>query len=120
MLYEISETLKHSHGTYTDQTIQRAGKIVGPLASSLDHMFMKNVGELNEKKTSQNRQKLADSVAQLSEEYKDDKLFSYIPGRHHKSYKAFKVNRTVKNAKKLKTRLLQYSKRLDVSREILP
>ena len=90
--------------------------MVGPLAAHLDQVFIVNIGQGRERKTSQNKLKLETSVATLATEYHGDRLFKYQPGRAHSSFPGYIYKRNIKNPSRLKARLLKYSKNLDITK----
>lgn len=113
------ETLKHAHGQYTDDTVWRAGKIVGSLAKSLDEVFHLNIAESELDGTNRKRHNYQEDIEAFVQEYWDDALFDIIPGRHHNTYKGFRNKIEIKNHEQFKCRLMKYSNKLDKSRAAL-
>lgn len=112
------ETLKHAHGNYTDQSIKRAGKIVGSLGKALDKAFHEHVAETQVQESFRKKFNYHKDVLKFVSEFENDKLFDNIPGRTHESFPAMKCVVTFKTPEKLKRRLLDYSKKLDNGNDI--
>jgi hypothetical protein len=119
MPYPFPETLTHAHGTLTENTLNRAGKIVGSLGRALDKIFQANVAETDMTDTYRKRYNYQVDIEQFVEDYKGDCLFDTIPGRQHESFPGFQVDVGIPKPDQLKLRLFQYSKRLDMSRKVL-
>ncbi len=120
-LFHITEILRHSHGQYTPETVYRAGKIVGHVGRALDKVFQENI--LNEDGMRGNYHKLATyekDIRRFVQEYREDRLFDNIPGRHHKAFPDFDsdIVKKIVRPKDLKERLLRYSDKLDELREL--
>ena len=116
----FSEVLKHAHGQYSTDTVDRAGKIAGELSRTLDEAFRNNITETNKKEDSyRKKHNYQDDIEAFVLEYKADRLFDIIPGREHQAFPGFKCNPTIKNPSKFKSRLLKYSHKLDSSRDVL-
>ena len=116
---EFKETLKHAHGSLTDATVQRAGKIVGALGVALDSVFEQNIAESTTRDSYRKKKNYQIDIEFFVQEYKEARLFDTIPGRQHPSFPGFKLDRTIPNPHKLKARLMKYSKKLDRTRNVL-
>ena len=114
--------MKHSRGAYSDKVVERAGKIVGPLAKSMDAVFLEKVAEVDQTFSSKNKLKLGESVRTMVHEYREDNLFGNIPGRSHPSFPnaTQHLNKHIKHPRLLKARLIKYSRKLDTSKNVLP
>ena len=108
-----TETLQHAHGQYTATTVNRAGKIVGSLATALDSAFHENVCHTDVDRSCRKRCDYANDVAQFCKEYAQHKLFDTVPGRQHSAFPSFEAVMSISNPDKLKARLMKYSKKLD-------
>jgi len=111
--------MRDAHGRYTDSTINRAGMMVGALSSALDAAYHQNMCETDVDSSYRSRHNFKDDVRAFCKEYKGDKLFDHVPGRYHSAFPTFRAESTVKDAHKLKERLIRYSRHLDQSRSKL-
>ena len=115
-ILNISEILKHSHGSFTSATIQRAGKMVGSLGKNLDYLFHHNVARTDVDKGYTKRRDFQVEVETFCKDYKDDRLLDCIPGRSHPSFPEFSGDMTIQDPELLKARLIKYGKKLDRGR----
>ena len=82
-------------------------------------MFHEQIAETGEHDSHRKRYNYRNDVHSFVEEYKEDRLFSVIPGREHHAFPGFKLDTGMKNPEKLKKRLLKYSRKLDRTRAVL-
>ena len=111
------ETLKQSHGHFTDQTVHRAGKIVGSTAKALDNVYEANISETKVRKSYKKKLNYHDDILRFLTDYKDEKLFTNTPGRFHASFENFRHSSTIRQPNKLKARR-KYGKKLDSSVDV--
>ena len=117
--FAYTETLSHAHGNTSEQTVWRAGKIVGPLSRALDRIYRTNITETNDSNDSYSKKfNYQHDIEMFLREFKGEKLFQNIPGRCHPTFPNFKFSRGMKNPSKLKQRLVKYGKKLDRSRAL--
>jgi len=109
----VAETLRYAHGQYTPSTVNRAGKIVGDLGRALDAAFHHNLCDTNVDDSYRSHYDYTADVATFCSEYMTDRLFEHVPGRAHAGFPAFIQDNSIIEPRKLKERLLKYSKRLD-------
>jgi hypothetical protein len=112
VVYFITETLKNAHGQYTDQTIKRCGRIVGTIAKSLDAAFHDSVCHTEEEQTYRAKHDYDRDIRSFVSEYRDQKLFTYIPGRKHVSFPDIISSGEIRDKAKLKARLINYNFKL--------
>ena len=108
--------LKFSHGNYTGDTVRRAGKIVGSLSRALDKAYSENVCEVESDDGYRRHYNYHDDIVKFLAMYQDDKLFTHIPGRCHKSFQNMQCDGIIKDPEKLKERLLKYSAKIHRAR----
>jgi hypothetical protein len=104
--------LRHAHGNYTEQTIYRAGKIVGALGKALDKTFHEKVAETEVQDSYRKKHDYHEDVIEFTRVFKEDQLFHTISGRKHESFPVV-IDVNFKQPQKLKKRLLDYSKKID-------
>jgi len=108
-----ADTLLNAHGQYTTNTINRAGKMVGAVATAIDAAFHHNVCQTDVDDSYTKRYNYAADVATFCKDYASDRLFAHIPGRQHSAFPDFMPVTSVHDPSRLKGRLLKYSRRLD-------
>ena len=59
-------------------------------------------------------------VVKFLNEYREDDLFKWVPGREHSAIPGFARDPTINNVVKLKARLKKYARKLDMYRALLP
>jgi len=116
LLNANAEALQHSHGQYTKKTVARASVIIGQLGAALDTAFHENVCSTTADASYRHKYDYSADVKAFCTEYRQDRLFDQVQGRHHKSLPNFRRDLCIKDQPKLKSRLLKYSKKLDQSR----
>ena len=112
------EILKHSRGRYTDDQVQRAGKMAGPLTRELDKVFAHNIGECHTQTSSRKDPDYTQDIQKFIATYRKKKLFDYIPGREHSAFPKFKFQPTIDNPKKLKAKIKEIMKNMDSARNV--
>lgn len=86
------------------------------MGAALDTAFHENVCVTDTDDSYRHRHNYSADVRAFCDEYRQDRLFDLIPGRHHKAFPDFKRHLYVSDEEKLKLRLLKYSRKLDQSR----
>ncbi len=120
-MLRVLEILRHSHGNYTEDTVYRAGKIVGHLGRSLDKIFLQANNCTDPNTGYHKRVSYKESIKKFTEMFAEDKLFDTVPGRKHESFPDFsrslltKIHRPVD----FKARLLKYTDKLQELREVV-
>ena len=109
----VSETLKHAHGNYTDSTVQRCGRMAGNIGNALDTAFHEHVCNTTEDSSYRSKNDYDSDIRQFVNEYRDDKLFSFIPGRQHRSFPKYQRMTDIREPSKLKQHLNKFSRKLD-------
>ena len=115
---DFKENLKHSRGRFTDDQVTRCSRIAGPLSEKLDDICLTNVGGTYKPKSKPKSGKHRTDVPSVVQEYKDDELFHYKPGRGFPSFKNFSHHPRIASPEKLKARLEKYNAWLDGERSI--
>ena len=115
----VVEILDHISGELSDKSVERAGKMAGPMTRELDRVLMENILEKDTPLSGRNLLKTNETVKQFFTEYKDLDLFGCHRGRQHESFPSFKYHGEIRAPGKLKARLQKYAKKLDMSRRIL-
>ncbi len=115
-ILNISETLKHAHGNYTSKTIQRAGKMVGPLGKTLDNLFHVKIAGTEMDDGYTKKRDFQVEVESFCADYKEDRLFDKVPGRCHPSFPEYQCDLVIQDPELFKARLQKYAKKLDRSR----
>ena len=112
--------MKHAHGHHNEQTIYRAGKIIGSVGKSLDEIFQLKITEADVKEEYTKRTSFKKEIEKFCTQYSEDRLFDNIPGRHHKSFPVFELEYVkVPGPVDFKRRLFGYRKKLDAYRSVL-
>jgi len=111
-----AENLRDAHGRYTQSTITRAGKLVGAFGATLDAAYQHNVCDTEADDSYRSKFDYRKDVKSFCAEYKKDCLFDSVPGRHHSAFPSFQADIVVDKSEKLKERLVQYSRKLDMTR----
>lgn len=119
LLCHISETLSHAHGNYSDDTVRRAGKLVGTLARALDEAFHVNVAESTMQTSYHHRYNYHEDIEIFVDTYLEDELFTNHPGREHTTFPQFCAKTDIINPEQLKRRLIKYTTNLDRARDAL-
>ena len=96
--------------------MRRAGKIVGSLGRAIDALYTSNVADTSTDESYRKRHNYHQDIVDFVEEYKQDKLFDFIPGRQHESFPDYHYDLIVPQPDLLKKRLLKYNTKLDRSR----
>jgi hypothetical protein len=113
----FTDTSKNSGGQLTDATVQRAGKMAGALGRTLETVFQENFADgASGDAGHTSRKDFADDISDFVKEYKKERLFDVIPGRHHKSFPSFNRFAPIDEPGKLKALLIKPSKKLDWNR----
>lgn len=113
------ENLKHGRGKYTEKQVERCSYLTGNVVQSLDRAFANNLGEVDVLDYGRGKDKKVEEVASFVEEYREDQLFSKMPGRAHAHFPHFRasaVHQKIKQPARLKERLFLYSQKLDRAR----
>ena len=114
-----ADTRYYAHGQYTNVTIQRRSKLTGHVGRSLDAAYGRNKSELDDIDNDSKKYDYADEVKSFVHEYKNDQLFDNISGRQHRSFPNFEIKRHIVEPAGLKSRLIKYSKKLDLIQNFL-
>ncbi len=99
---------------YTENTIYRAGKIVGPLGKALDDMFLLANGCTDPSTGYSKRVSFEADIKRFCHQFQENHLFDEMPGRKHKAFP--EIDRSlftkIPRPAAFKARLLQYTKKL--------
>ena len=90
--------------------------MAGSIGRYLDAAFHETICHTNMDDSYRSRHDHKADVAAFCKEYKNDKLFDVIPGRHHASFDGFTRSKSINDPHKLKARLMKYSKKIDKTR----
>jgi hypothetical protein len=101
----IAESLKMSHGNYTDEHVRRCSQLVGNVSRTIQHAFHTKVADTYVPTSHRNSVKYQEKMVKFVNVYKRDKLFDHIPGREHSSFTEFRHNTGISRPAKLKARL---------------
>ncbi|XP_030852129.1 uncharacterized protein LOC100893251 [Strongylocentrotus purpuratus] len=112
---DYKEMLLTSRGRFTEEQVKRCAEMSGPFGSSLDAMLTNaNVVDMGAKYQKQRRNVYEDDIVRFVEEYEQDALFDYLPGREHSAFQGFVHDGKVHDPKKLGKKLKQLSNNLDM------
>ena len=109
--------MKNANGQYSEKTIMRCGKIVGTIAKSLDAAFHDSVCNTDEDESYRKKHDYHQDIRTFVSEYKDDELFTYIPGRKLVSFPNIQSTASISNKEKFKARLINYSLKLSLQQQ---
>ena len=86
----------------------------GALGRSLDAAYHENVCSTDLDDSFRQKHSYTDDIRAFCSEYKKDQLFQHIPGRQHHAFQShFVFDMNLDDGCKLKTKLVQYSRKLD-------
>ncbi len=109
----LVENLHHTHGTFSEVTIERAGKMVGEVGMAIDKVFSQNIANTHIKDAYRKKEEYHDDIMDFVKEFKADRLFDIIPGRSYPSFPEFACQLKIANPELLKARLRKYTRNLD-------
>ena len=93
--------------------------MVGQVSKGVDEVFMSEMAEVTgHEYFSKKKWVWEKEVPAFVEEYYEDRLFDFIPGREHRGFSRFKWNMAIPNPGKFKQRLRTYSQTLDSVRDL--
>ena len=76
-------------GRYTAEQVARCAEMSGPFGKAFEQLFLSSgIGQFASSH-SNNSPCIKSDIVTFVEEYREDALFSFIPGRHHKGYDTF-------------------------------
>ena len=100
--------------------VRRAGILVGPAGQALDQMFQENISELEWQQYFGIKKHHFKDVKEFVDENLPLQLFDTIPERRHQTFPGYQAKRRIQNVFNFKARLMKYSKKLDVARDVIP
>ena len=111
--------IKHCHGQYTIDQIQRCGQMSGPFKKEMSRLMMygAQTDEHDHHDSRRKTPKYYQDLGILLDELKEDKLFAYHHGRAHKGFKDFEV-RPLTNGYAMGLKLKELSKKIDMWKRI--
>jgi hypothetical protein len=119
MYYNSTEMLKHAHGRYTEVHVKRCSLIGGPVGQTLDRLLegavMENAHEHDE--TTELDSMYHPDVERFVEEYAEEELWSFEPGRFHRGFEDFTSSVSVANPLGMGKRIVELSRAMDQWRD---
>lgn len=108
--------LETAGGRFTEDQMKMCAKMGGRFESSLDAMLTNANVDMGVRHQKERRNGYEDEIVRFVEEYEQDALFDYIPGREHSAHQRFVHRSKVHYPKKLGQKLKQLSNNLDLGR----
>ena len=104
--------LKASRGRYTDAQVERCSLLGGPCGKALDEMLFR-VGPAFTASDTRERHVNPSDVQDFIEEYADEELWHYSPGRSHRGFEGIRSKEVLQDPVKMGKKLRQYAEELD-------
>ncbi|XP_030839935.1 uncharacterized protein LOC100893656 [Strongylocentrotus purpuratus] len=111
---DYKEMLETAGGRFTEDQMKMCAKMSGQFESSLDAMLTNANVHMGVKHQKERRNGYEDEIVRFVEEYEQDALFDYIPGREHPAHQQFEHRSKVHYPKRLGQKLKQLSNNLDL------
>ncbi|XP_066264517.1 uncharacterized protein [Branchiostoma lanceolatum] len=117
---DFKEMLKHARGRYTDTQVARCAEMGGPFGQELDRIFTRaGLGSfITHTVTTSHDGRFQADIATFVEDFKEDGLFEYLPGRHHTGFEDFKYGTRLKHPQKMGSKMRQLAMEMDLWNEI--
>lgn len=98
---------------YSDDQVDRCAQLGGEFAKHLQEMFLRNVAASKCPNASRSKHVCPD-VQRFLDEYTDDRLWDYKPGRRHDGFKDVRVQFGISNTAKFASTVARLSNTLSV------
>ena len=118
MRIQFTDSLRKSHGLYTDKHVARCSEVGGQFRQDLQRLFHDNIGSERGQLAHVKRVDTKD-VQHFIENYAKDNLWGFVPGRFHVGFESMKHEWRVKNCAKFTEKLLSLSQSLDLWRNFV-
>lgn len=112
--------LKHSRGRYTDQQVERCAKMGGAFGRQIDRLFTHSgLGFFDPQAFNARPNRYRDDIAIFTQEYQQDALFDYIPGRNHQGFNNFSCYYHIRKPWQFGQKLQKLSSKMDRWKQVI-
>ena len=110
--------MRKSHGLYTEEHVARCSEVGGQFRHDLHQLFRDNIGSERES-LAQVKKVDTNDVQHFIDNYAQENLWGYVPGRFHVGFESIKHEWRIKNCAKFTEKLLSLNQSMDLWRNFV-